>query len=128
MCDHRRSLVASKVARHARERLLITRHCIGERSVLFHVRFDDSRLSFQLRMRETVSFQQVSALEAFRTDVADKRATSMIVLLGLLSLAFNDGCSPTSFLFGYFNENTHRWSPTTLRENIFITVPQFRYS
>jgi len=77
-----------------------------------------------------MSFQQVSALEAFGTDIADERAASMaIVRLGLLLLlVLNDGCSPASFLFGYFNENTHRWSPTTLRENIFITVPQFGYS
>jgi len=130
MRDHRGPLVASKVACHARERLLITRQRIGERGVLLGVRFGDSLLfdCFQLRMRESVSFQQVPALEAFRTDVADERAASMIGLLFLSrSFALNDGCFLASFLFGYLDRHAHRWLPTTLRENIFITVPQFGY-
>lgn len=55
MSDHRGSLAAPKVARHARESFLISRHRVGERGVLLHIRFTPT-LDFR-RMRELVSFQ-----------------------------------------------------------------------
>lgn len=39
MRDHRGSLVAAEIACYARESFLISRHCIGERGILLHVRF-----------------------------------------------------------------------------------------
>jgi len=55
MCDHRGSLVASKVARYARESFLITRYRVGERGILLRIRFT-LILHFR-RMRKFVSLQ-----------------------------------------------------------------------
>lgn len=58
VCDHRGPLVASKVARYARENFLITRYRVGEfscRRILLRVRFTLT-LHFH-RMRESVSLE-----------------------------------------------------------------------
>lgn len=55
MRDHRGSLVAAEVARSARESLLISRHRVGERGILFHVRFASAH--DLCRVRELVPFQ-----------------------------------------------------------------------
>lgn len=55
MRDHGRSLVAAKLARPARESLLISRHCVGERRIFPHV-----------RLALTLDFRCVSVLVLFQ--------------------------------------------------------------
>lgn len=55
MCDHRGSLVASKVAHYARESFLITRYRVDECGILLRIRFTPI-LHFRC-MREFVSLQ-----------------------------------------------------------------------
>lgn len=54
MRDHRGSLVAAKVTHYARESFLISRHCVGERGMLFYIRFASTDNLH--RMRELVPF------------------------------------------------------------------------